>query len=177
MHPLPKASPIVEWAYRIFLFGQGLLGTIQFIGGMALALAPSGSISKIVDWLVKNELAEDPTDPISSILFNWAAALGPSADGVYVIYLLGHGVLNIFVVTTLFFRVKWAYHFALTVLWGFVVFQLVEFAIQRDPLLLPLTIIDLLVIALVWLERRQTAGQEQVSFGPQPIRKIRKWTK
>ena len=160
MNPLPKASPIVEWAYRIFLFGQGLLGTIQFFGGMALALAPRGSIPKIVDWLVRNELAEDPTDPISSILFNWAAALGPSADGVYAIYLLGHGVLNIFVVTTLFFRVKWAYHFAITVLWGFVVFQLVEFAIQRDPLLLPLTIIDLVVIALVWLERRQTREQE-----------------
>jgi uncharacterized membrane protein len=160
VHPLPKASPVVEWAYRIFLFGQGLLGTIQFIGGMALALAPSGSIPKIVEWLVRNELAEDPTDPISSTLFEWAAALGPSADGVYAIYLLGHGILNLFVVTTLFFRVKWAYHFAMTVLWGFVVFQIVEFAIQRDPLLLPLTIIDLVVIALVWLERRQTRGQE-----------------
>jgi uncharacterized membrane protein len=64
------------------------------------------------------------------------------------------------VVTTLFFRVQWAYHFAMTVLWGFVAFQLVEFAIQRDPLLLPLTIIDLLVIILVWLERRQTRNGE-----------------
>jgi uncharacterized membrane protein len=36
---------------------------------------------------------------------------------------------------------------------------LVEFAIQRDSLLLPLTIIDLLVIILVWLERRQTRGK------------------
>jgi len=56
--------------------------------------------------------------------------------------------------------VQWAYHFAMTVLWGFVAFQLVEFAIQRDPLLLPLTIIDLLVIILVWLERRQTRHGE-----------------
>jgi len=160
VHPLPKASPLVEWAYRVFLFGQGLLGTVQFIGGAALAMAPSGSIPKLVDWLVKNELAQDPTDPIARTLFDWAAALGPGADGVYAIYLLGHGILNLFVVTSLFFRVQWAYHFAMTVLWGFVAFQLVEFAIQRDPLLLPLTIIDLLVIILVWLERRQTRNGE-----------------
>jgi uncharacterized membrane protein len=166
--PLPKASPFVEWAYRLFLFGQGLLGTCQFIGGLALTLAPTGSIPKLVDWMVRAELAQDLNDPVARTLFNWAAALGPSADGVYAIYLLGHGILNIFVVTTLFFRVKWAYHFAMIVLSSFVAFQLFEFAVQRDPLLLPLTIIDLLVIALVWLERRQTREAEYIRLAPQP---------
>ncbi len=159
MTPLPKASPFIEWAYRIFLFVQGTLGLSQLLGGLGLTFAPQGAIQSLVDWMVRNRLAQDPDAPFSRTLFDWAANLGPGADGVYAIYLLGHGVLNLFVVGTLFFRVSWAYHFAMTVLWGFVVFQLAEFVMRLDPLLLPLTAIDLVVIALVWMERRQTAAK------------------
>ncbi len=156
MDPLPRAGRIVEWSYRISLTIQGLLGFSQFIAGLGLWLGPSGSIVRLVDWLTRNEIASDPTDPLARRLIEWASHLGPAVEDVYKLYLLGHGALNLFVVVTLLLRVRWAFYASISVLASFVLYQGVEFFLTGDPALLVVTLFDLVVIALVLLERRQS---------------------
>ena len=164
----PAASPWLEWSYRISLSAKGLLGALQLIGGTGLWLSPGGSIRRLVDWMTRNELAQDPADPMAQRVIDWAQQLSPQTENFYAIYLLGHGLLNLGVVLALLLRLRGAYHLSLAILIGFVLYQLSQFAQNRDPVLLVLTLIDLLVIWLVVMERRHSG----VTAGPRKPRNV-----
>lgn len=144
----------LETAYRLSLLAKGALGLTQSLGGLGLWLAPQGALARLIDWLTRNELAQDPTDLIVTRLRSWADHLSVQSEHFYALYLLGHGALNLGVVLALLLRIPGSYHVSMAVLAGFVCYQLYDFAIGHDPALLVLTAIDLVVIALVWLERR-----------------------
>ena len=149
----PVAPPMLEWSYRISLSAKGLLGALQLVAGAGLWLAPGGSVRLLVDWMTRNELAQDPADPMARKVIDWVSHLSPGAENFYAIYLLGHGALNLGVVLALLLRLRGAYHLSLAVLTGFVVYQVSQFVQTRDPVLMLLTIIDLVVIWLVVMER------------------------
>lgn len=156
MRPIPKASPLVEWSYRLSLTGKGLLGLGQLIGGMGLWMSAQGAILRLVDWMTRNEMAQDPNDAMARHVIAWAEGMQPGAQNFYAFYLLGHGALNFGVVVALLLRIRGAYYVSMAVLIGFVIYQMSQFLLVGDPVLLLLTAIDLVVIGLVWLERRQT---------------------
>lgn len=156
MRPIPKASPLVEWSYRLSLTGKGLLGLGQLIGGMGLWMSAQGAILRLVDWMTRNEMVQDPNDAMARHVIAWAEGIQPGAQNFYAIYLLGHGALNLGVVVALLLRIRGAYYVSMAVLIGFVTYQISQFLLVGDPVLLLLTAIDLVVIGLVWLERRQT---------------------
>ncbi len=153
---LPQASPAIEWSYRISLGAKGLLGLTQLIGGIGLVLTPGDGIQKLVDWMTRNYLAEDPDAAIARHVANWADALSPASQNFYAVYLLAHGLLNFGVVVALLLRIRGAYHVSLAILGGFVIFQLVDFWHGHDPVLLILTAIDVVVIWLVVMERHNS---------------------
>lgn len=156
LEKLPAASPVVEWSYRLSLLGKGLLGLTQLIGGLGMAISPHGAVLTLVDWMTRNEIAQDPDDPLARTVIGWARALSPGTENFYALYLLGHGVLNLGVVVSLLLRLRGSYHLSMAVLFGFVIYQLSQLVRTGDPVLLALTAIDCLVIALVWIERQQT---------------------
>ena len=156
MSQTPTAPPILEWSYRLSLSFKGLLGALQLIGGAGLWLSPGGTIQRFVDWLTKTEIAQDPADPMAQRVIDWASKLSPGTENFYAIYLLGHGVLNLGVVLALLIRLRGAYHLSVAILTGFVLYQISQYVVTRDPVLLVLTVIDLLVIWLVVMERRHS---------------------
>ncbi len=115
---------------------------------------------RLADWLTRNELAGDPDDPLSLLLLKVAQLVTtPDAESFYTLYLIGHGVLNFGVVVALLFRIRGAYHASMLILIGFVAYQLWTLTKGFDPMLIGLTIIDIVIIGLVLAERRQTRGQ------------------
>ncbi len=149
-------TPMVEWSYRISLSAKGLLGLTQLLAGFLLWLSPGGSVQRLIDWMTRNELAQDPDDPLAAKIIAWASSLSPATENFYAIYLLGHGALNFGVVAALLLRVRGAYHVSIAILCAFVVYQLRRYSLTFDPVLLLLTGIDVVVILLVVLERRQS---------------------
>ncbi len=141
--------------YLISLAAKGILGLTQLGSGLLLMLAPSGWITDLVHSLAKIELVEDPGDPIAL----WVMHALPQSllvpGGFYSIYLLIHGLLNLALVLALIARLGWAFPVSILVLFGFVAYQTVEFALGADPMMLVLSLIDLVVIALVLREWRQ----------------------
>ncbi|MCG6901112.1 MAG: DUF2127 domain-containing protein [Rhodobacter sp.] len=150
----PASSARIEWFYRLSLLAKGSLGLAQLLGALGLILAPGGAAQRWVDMLTRNEIADDPDDPLARFLVDWANSLTTQSEHFYSIYLLGHGVLNLGVVLALLLRIRGAYHVSLAVLIGFVCYQLFLFTRAPDVMLLVLTAIDMAVIALVLLERR-----------------------
>jgi len=70
------------------------------------------------------------------------------------IYLLSHGVVKMFAVIALLKNKIWGYPLSIVVFVGFIVYQLHRFTLTKGISLIALTVFDLIVIGLIWLEYR-----------------------
>ncbi len=145
-------------AHRLFvlsLLTKATLGLTQLVAGAALAVIPADRIEGVVGVLTRAELAEDPSDPLASLLMR--ALVMPAPEWrFYTVYLLLHGAVNLGVAVALGFGHRAAHAVSIAVLASFVVYQVWKYLHGGGPMLLVLTAIDLAVIALTLLEARRT---------------------
>jgi uncharacterized membrane protein len=143
--------------HRLFLLtvlAKGALGLIQIATAIALLLGIMNRLPAIIQTLIRNEMATDPTDFVANRLLLLLNAL-PGVDiQFYTIYFAAHGLLHIVVVAALLIGASWAYPAAIAVLAAFVVYQGVEWLAVGGTMLLVLSAIDLVVITLTLLEWR-----------------------
>ncbi|HVH78741.1 MAG TPA: DUF2127 domain-containing protein, partial [Stellaceae bacterium] len=69
-------------------------------------------------------------------------------------YLLSHGAVKLALVVALLCGMLWAYPVSIVVFTAFIVYQLCLFTLSHAIGLIVLTVFDLLVIWLIWLEYR-----------------------
>lgn len=145
-------APLSHLGFLISMFGKGLLGFSQIIGGIFLAITPPGTVSKLVDWLTHFELAEDPSDPLMRVILSLSQSAPASTASFYTAYLIIHGALNLGLVLALVAKLNWAYPVSIASLTGFVAYQLYKYAHTQDIMMLVLSVIDVVVIFLIWHE-------------------------
>ncbi len=159
-------TDLVDWAYALVLLGKAALGAAQLAAATAVVLAPSGAFAGLADLLTRWELAEDPTDPIAGAIVRWASAQTEASAHFYAVYLFGHGLLNLGIAAALYLRLPGAFAASMTALSLFVAYQLARFATTGDPALLILTAIDVIVIILALIERRQPRPAQDPRLTP-----------
>src|SRR5262249_54720823 len=84
------------------------------------------------------------------------------------IYLLSHGVIKVVLVASLFRELLWAYPAAIVVFTLFIAYQLYRYALEPSTSMIVLSILDVMVIVLTWLEYRRLQrvhGQAWVKHG------------
>lgn len=160
-HPVPVKNDWLEWSYRIGVACKGLTGILQLLAGLGLLLTPADWAMRFAQWLAEHRLANSPDDPIAHEVLAWAARFGPNVQHFYTIFLIGHGVLMCWLAWSLLRRLNWAFPWAILILAGFVVYQLVEYSLRSDPTLLFLTSFDLIVIFLIVMERRRLPPEDR----------------
>ena len=143
-----------ELLFRISVLLKGLDGILEIAGGIALWVVNPGLIVRVIGLLTQDEIAEDPHDFVANHLRHAASHFSVGSEHFMAIYLLGHGVVKIFVVAALLRNRLWAYPIALLVFGGFVVYQIYRCTLTGGIGLILLTIIDLVVIWFIWLEYR-----------------------
>ena len=83
------------------------------------------------------------------------------------VYLLGHGVIKLWLIIGLLREKLWYYPTALVVFGLFIVYQLYRYSFTHSIWLLLITIVDLVVIGLTWHEyrylRRVLIAKEQTT--------------
>ncbi|MDP5083945.1 MAG: DUF2127 domain-containing protein [Yoonia sp.] len=150
-------GPILLNQHQFFvvtLTAKGLLGLLQVMIAAALSLGVTQDLPQFAQWLVQNELTEDPSDFLASHILTWAQMLPASDTSFYTVYFAAHGTLHLVVVAALLGGARWAHHAAIIVLSAFVVYQIFEWFSVGGAMLIVLTAIDLLVIYLTVQERR-----------------------
>ena len=155
-------SGFLHKSYELSLLLKALLGLTQLVSALILYLTPNGGITDFVTWLTSQELSEDPVDGVALWLLQSARDLSISTIAFYVLYLLAHGVLNLGIVLSLWARLNWAYPVSIVVLLVFVAYQLYEYSVTGSPMMIVLSLFDLLIALLVWREYRvllQSKGQ------------------
>ncbi len=143
--------------HQIFEFSVLLKGAhalIECIGGLVLALVGTRTIFDLVNTLTQEELIEDPNDFVATHLLGMARDFSVSNKNFYAFYLLSHGIVKIILVIGLLRRQIWSYPASLIVLGLFIVYQLYRFSYTHSFGLVALTVLDMIVMVLVWHEYR-----------------------
>jgi uncharacterized membrane protein len=143
-----------EFLFRVSISLKGLHAVLEIVGGVALLLVTPGFIVQIVGLLTQDELAEDPDDRIAGYLLHAAQQVSVSSELFAALYLLSHGIVKGLLVIALLQHRLWAYPLSVAVFLLFIAYQCYRFTITHALGLVVLSVFDLLVVALIWIEYR-----------------------
>lgn len=143
-----------ELLFRIAVVLKGLDGALEIAGGIALWIVSPGLITRMVWFLTQGEIMEDPHDLVANFLRHAVRRFSVGSEHFLALYLLGHGVVKIFIVVALLRNKLWAYPLGMVVFGAYVVYQVYLFTLSGSMGMIVLSILDLILIGLVWLEYR-----------------------
>lgn len=139
------------------VFWTGILlktadAVLEVVGGIALLFISAQTINNVVHGLVQPELAEDPGDLLARYILKLMGHVSPTSKMFAVVYLLVHGAVKLVIVGTIWLRQLWGYPLAGAVFSAFAVYQMVRFAYTYSIMMILLTVLDVIIIALLWPE-------------------------
>jgi uncharacterized membrane protein len=143
-----------ELLFRISVLLKGLNAALEIVGGAALLAVSPAFILRTVALLTQDEIAEDPRDLVANSLRRAVSHLSPASQHFAAIYLLIHGVTKIGLVGALLKHKLWAYPAAMIVFGAFIIYQIYRFTLTHGLGLIALSVFDLVVIWLIYLEYR-----------------------
>jgi uncharacterized membrane protein len=143
-----------ELLFQVSVWLKGLHASLEIVGGVALLVISPGFVIRVVALLTQDELAEDPHDLIANYLLSAATHLSVSSKQFMAFYLLAHGAPKLLLVAALLKHKLWAYPVAMMAFGAFILYQLYRFTFTHSIGLIALSLFDLVVIWLIWLEYR-----------------------
>jgi uncharacterized membrane protein len=142
----------IHRAFEISLILKALHSLLEIMGGLVLAIVNRTSVLHLAQWLTHSELVEDPNDLIANYILHVAQNLSVSAKTAAVIFLLSHGTVKLILVLSVMAGFAWAYPTFMGALGLLIGLQSVQLWHHFSPILMAVTILDLIVLALTWHE-------------------------
>lgn len=138
--------------FRYGIFVKGFIGIWEIVLGSVILLAGNKMFFAVTLFLSRNELKEDPQNFFISSLDKVSQHVLLDAKIFAAIYILTHGILNIFLAIQLYRDRHWAYVVAITVMVTLVLYQMYRIGVHHSFFLVAVTLFDALFIALTWNE-------------------------
>jgi uncharacterized membrane protein len=165
-NPAEHPRTLTDKAFRVSLYGKGVDGLLECIGGVLLLLISPETINRWVSRLTEGELSTDPHDFIANHLLNSAHHLTGASLTFGALYLLSHGIIKIVLVIEVLRNHLWAYVGLIGVTAVFVVYQLYRLTDKLSFGLIFLTVFDLIIIYLTQKEYRSVKARHELSSKP-----------
>ncbi len=140
--------------FDLSLFVKGALALLEIAGGILAYFVTQQFFISAAAIVTQGELAEDPHDLIATYLLHTAQGFSVSVQHFTAAYLLGHGVVKLWLIIGLLRERLWYYPVAIVVFALFIAYQLYRFQFTHSIWLLLLTLLDIVVIWLTWHEWR-----------------------
>lgn len=144
----------IHLIFEVSLWLKGAFALSEIIAGIAAYFISQQFLLSIVQWVTKDEFAEDPHDLVANFLLHAAETLSVSTQKFAAIYLLAHGVIKLWLIVGLLRGRLWYYPVAIIVFALFIAYQLYRYTFTHSIWLLAITVLDVLVIALTGHEYR-----------------------
>jgi uncharacterized membrane protein len=141
--------------FKISIAVKGIDSLLDIFAGIFLFFAKPEFFNKIIQLVFHYELIEDPHDFVVNFLINLFSSLSIGTQLFAAIYLLTHGLIKIGLVIGLWKEKIQTYILAEIVFFLFVVYQIYRFYFSHEVYLILLTLFDLIVIILTWVEYKQ----------------------
>jgi len=141
----------LHWLFELAIFVKGVDGALETIGGLLILFVPLHSLDSVVRWLVAHELSESH-DWLANAAEHLLDSLSFDTKQFASIYLVGHGLVKIFLVYALWREKLWAFPAALWFLALFIIYQLYRFTHSHSTALLIFALLDMCVSWFIWRE-------------------------
>ena len=148
----PRSGSLLDRSFHVSITLKGLHALLETIGGIALLMIDPQTLNRFVLTVLHEELSEDPRDFIATHLVRAYQSFTSGGKHFASLYLLSHGVVKLVLVVALFWNKLWAYPLMITLLSAFIFYQLYRFALTHSLAMILLTVFDLVVMVLTWLE-------------------------
>jgi uncharacterized membrane protein len=155
----PRREKILHRLFQVGILFKGLDGLAETLGGVVFLCFSKGALTHFIFLLTRPELLEDPDDWIANSLRHAFGHLSVGSKLFVGAYLVGHGVIKLFLVGGLWRDKLWVFPIALLVLVAFIGFQVFRMATHFSLGLVLLTILDAIIVGLVWHEYRSKRGK------------------
>ena len=153
MATAPKER-VLHDGFLVGIWFKFAIGAVQAIAGLALLLVNQASLAAMVARWTAPELAEEPHSHIATWAQQGVADLGSGSRAFVTIYLLSHGLIKLGLIWAMLRRKMWAYPWSIVAMSGFIAYQLYRFANTHAMALIVLSVLDAIVVYLIWHEYR-----------------------
>jgi uncharacterized membrane protein len=137
------------------LIGKAVDGMLEVTGGAILFFVQPSQIKGMLRILMQHELSEDPHDFIANLILHSVQHLSAGTKVFAAFFLLWHGIVKLGLVWALFRKHMWAYPIAIAAFGLFLAYQGYRYSHTHSVWLLALSILDIFIIVLTWLEYKR----------------------
>jgi uncharacterized membrane protein len=163
----PRTRIILKSTFRTGITLKGIDGVLETIGGALLWLIPPSAMNAIVRVCSQHELSRDPQDFIAVQLLRASETLLSGGNRLFAsLYLLSHGATKVVLVVALWMDALWAYPLTIFVFAAFSAYQMYQYSHTHSVAMLLLTIFDVGLIYLTWLEWREREAEREPNAVP-----------
>lgn len=149
---------IVDGAFDFLLILKSIFAVGEIVSGFALFFIKPIWVKHLVQRFTAAELHEDPRDLIANLLVSMAHNFTTTAAILAAIYLLGHGIIKLITLILLWKKILWAYPLSILIFIGFMIYQVIDIATTHSIFMILVTLLDVVLIALTWMEWRRMRG-------------------
>ncbi len=147
-----KSGSLLDQSFRYSLTVKGLHALLEMILGIAILVVNPQAMNRFALTVLNPELSEDPGDFIATHLLRAFQQFAAGGKHFASLYLLSHGLVKIVLIVALFRNKMWAYPTMIVTLSAFVFYQSYRFVLTHSLFMIFLTLFDIVVIAMTWLE-------------------------
>ena len=140
--------------FRFSIFVKGFNGIWETLSGFLVLSINKAAFSNLFYSLAQNELFEDPHDRFTEFLARALQNVSPDAKTFAAVYILFHGLLNIFLAIQLYRNKLWAYRVNIGAITIFMFYQIYRISLHHSLMLALLTIFDVTFLILTLHEYR-----------------------
>jgi uncharacterized membrane protein len=153
-------AQVIHKTFEVGIFFKGIDGVLEIVGGILLLAVRPEALSSLILFLTGHELSRHPHDIIAGHLARMARNLSVSTKLFGSFYLLSHGLVKVFLVLSLWRKRLWAYPTAIIFFIVFISYEVRRFSHSHSAGLAVLTVLDVLVVCLTWLEYRNVRDKK-----------------
>ncbi|HSX07615.1 MAG TPA: DUF2127 domain-containing protein [Candidatus Saccharimonadales bacterium] len=150
-----RPQTLLDKTYEIGIIIKGIDGVAELIGGILLLAVPPSAINDLIEWLAQSEFGHEPHSFVTTHILQYGHHLAEGHNAFAVAFLLTHGLVKVVLVACLLRNKLWAYPFGLVTLGLFIAYQLYEMIVHPTFGMGFLTVLDAIIIWLVWREWQQ----------------------
>ena len=144
---------ILHWGFQVGIWFKGIDGVLELIGGILLLSVHPEAINHLIISLTQHELQNDPGDWFCNLLRHAGNHLNNGGTKWWgSLYLLSHGAIKVFLAVGIILNRLWAYPTAMGIIGFFILFQGGRLAFHFSPALLVATVVDIIIVLLIWHE-------------------------
>lgn len=143
--------------HRLFEVGiwiKGIDGLIEMAGGVLLLTVSLRALNSNIVALAQREIEKDAGDLMAKILEHAAHHMTEGSKLTAGAYLLGNGVVKVFLATCILRGKLWCYPVAIVVMSIFILLQCGRLGFHFSWSMFVATMIDVAIVLLIWREYR-----------------------